>query len=361
MRFYLYNKNNIKSINNDKLNYYLDEYGNSESLFLRWRSNNLRYYGFSTFLVFDLTSEYYLYFKQYYGNLNMYNSQIDDYTDLQKFLGFIKSYEDDNDLSLINDRLIVITGSQLFSSFLSYGFLGDIYIQKVIDNQNIKLNNNDKTGNLVKLLISEKLYKIDFNLNHLIKLDNDFSDAIVQFYDDNDNEIGLLDIDNKIIELNGENIKIKSNKNALLYFYSAMPNEKKLHEIIFNKEQIGKNMNITITNLKSDNESIIFIKDYGFENHYPMLSSNHWDKILIEKNKTTTIFIENPYDKLEENELVENETFIIYIANAYDENGRPYFEEEKFEIKKIDYKKNFLNTINLILKLLKWIKKVQLF
>ena len=70
--------NNIKSINIDKLNYYFDEYGNSESLFYRWKSNNLNYYGFSTCLVFDLPSEYYLYFKQYYGNLNLYKYQIDD-------------------------------------------------------------------------------------------------------------------------------------------------------------------------------------------------------------------------------------------------------------------------------------------
>ena len=119
-----------------------------------------------------------------------------------------------------------------------------------------------------------------------------------------------------------------------------MPKEKKLYEIIFDKEEIGKNMNITISNLNSDNENIIIIKDYGFENHYPMLSSNNWDKILIEINKTTSIFIENPYYKLEERQLVENETFIIYIANAYDENGRPYFEEEKFEIKEINFNKN---------------------
>ena len=350
IRFYDYKLkkiyNNITSINNYKLNDYLDEYGNSDSLFLRWRSNNLNYYGFATLLSFDLTSEYYLYFKQYYGNINVYISQIEDNTNLTSFLGIIESYEDNGNFTLINNKLIVINGSQLFSAFLNYGFLGDIFIQKVNDDQNIKLNNNDVTGNLVKLLIADKIYTLDFSLNHLIKLDKDFSDAIVIFYDNNNNEIGLLDINNKIIELNGENITVKSNKNALIYFYSVMPNEKKLYEIIFDREKIGKNMNITINNIKSDNESIIFIKDYGFEHHYPMLSSNNWDKIIIEKNKKTSIFIENPYDKLKENELVDNETFIIYIANAYDENGRPYFEEEKFEIVEINYKKNSFSKYN---------------
>ena len=210
-----------------------------------------------------MTTEYYLYFKQYYGNLNVYKYPIDDNTNLTSLLIYIKSY-DDYRFTLINNHLIAIDGSKLFSAYLSYGFFGDIYIQKVNDDQNIKLNNNDTTGNLVKLLISRKMYNIDFNINHIIKLDSGFSDAIVKFYDKNDNEIGLLDINNRTIELNGENVRIKSDKNALVYFYSVMPNEKKLYEIIFDKEKIGQNMEISIANLDSDNESIIIIKDYGF-------------------------------------------------------------------------------------------------
>ena len=81
IRFYHFEKdfNHIKSINNDKLNYYLDEYGNSDSLFLRWKSNDLNYYGFSTLLAFDLNTEYYLYFKQSYGNLNVYKYPCKSY------------------------------------------------------------------------------------------------------------------------------------------------------------------------------------------------------------------------------------------------------------------------------------------
>lgn len=350
LRYYNFGKkdvyNDIKSINNDKLNYYLNNYGNNESLFLRFSSNNFNYYGFATLLVFDLDSEYYLYLKQFYGDLNIYKYKINDTTNFMDYLGIIKSYEDDSNFTLINNHLTSISGSLLISAFLNYGFFGDLYIQKIDDNENIKLNNNNFNRNLVKLLKSEKMYKLDFNLNHLIKLDNAFSDAIVIFYNENGNEIGFLNKEIKIIELSGNNIKIKSNKNALIYFFSSLNSEKKLYEISFNKEEIGKNMNITITNLNSDNESIILIKDYGFKNYYPLLSPNNWEKIIIEKNKTTSIFIENPYDKLKLEELSENETFIIYIASAYDENGIPYFEGEKFEIKNISYKKNYLSKNN---------------
>ena len=348
MRYYKLenNYNYIKSMNNYKLDYYMDEFGNSDSLFLRVKSHNYNYYGFATWLVFDLNSDYYLYFRPYYGKLNVYKYQIDDNTNLTSLLGIIKSYDEDKHFSLINDHLSVINGSLLFSTYIKYGFFGDIYIQKVNDNQNVISNKNDTTGSIVKLLKSNILYTLDFNLNHLIKLHNDFSDATVKFYDINNKEIATLDIDNRTIELNGENIKIKSNKNALIYFYSVIPSEKKLHEIIFEKDQMGKNMYFSIINKDSDNEYVYFIKDYGFGNHYPMLNLNSWDKILIEKAKTTKIYIENPYDKLKENDLDENEKFIIYIANSFDEDGKPYFEEEKFEIKDINYNKNLFSKFN---------------
>ena len=351
IRYYQFDYNNtnyIQSINTDKLKKYLNKYGNSDSLFLRLKSDNSNYYGFVQILAFNLESEYYLYFKQYNGNTKVYNYKIDDNTNLTDLLGVIPSYEGNDKFSLINNNLSIITGSQLFSTYLDYGFYCDIYIQKVNDNQNIISFNNTVTGNLVKLLIPNKVYYIDFDLNHMIKLDNEYSDAQVTFYDKNNKEIGTLDMDNRYIHLNGSNIKVSSNeKNALIYFYSIMESDKKnMYEIIFEKSRIGKNMKFDITNKDNDDQNITLIKDYGFENYYPMLNSKSWDIILIEKGKTTTIYIENPYDKLDENELNENEQFIIYIANAFDEEGRPYFEEEKFEIKNINYNDNSISKYN---------------
>ena len=37
--------------------------------------------------------------------------------------------------------------------------------------------------------------------------------------------------------------------------------------------------------------------------------------------------------------MVENEKYIIYIANAFDENGKPYFEEDQYEFGENKYKK----------------------
>ena len=42
-------------------------------------------------------------------------------------------------------------------------------------------------------------------------------------------------------------------------------------------------MYFSITNKNSDNDFIYMIKDYSFENHYPMLNSSSWIKILVQK------------------------------------------------------------------------------
>ena len=345
MRFYNLenNLNYIKSLNNDKLQNYLNKYGNSESVFFRLNSEESDNYGFLTYLIFDLKSEYYFYFNQILGNIDVYNTQIDDDTNMQKYLSYIKSYKDEkykDKLKLINDQIININGSQLFSTFWSYNFLGDIYIQKVEDNSNIELNKNDKSGNLVKLLKADKLYNLNFNVNHLIKLNKDFSDTLIEFYNSNEQIIGTLNSDNRIIELTGENIKVKSNKNALIYLFAKMPKEKKLKEIIFPKDKKENNLNFSITNKNTDNEYIYIIKDFGFENHYPMLNSSSWVQFRVRIGKTKNIYIESPYNKLKKFFLEEKENYIIYIANAFDENGKPYLEEDAFEFEEINYIKN---------------------
>ena len=161
------------------------------------------------------------------GNTDVYKMKFNDEEDIGKYLDIISSYKFEDKYELINDRLFIINGSQLISSFWDYGILGDIFIQKVEDNSDIILKKNDTIGNLVKLLNADKLYNLNFSSNFLIKLNKDFSDTIIEFYkiDEDKTIIGTLNSDNRVIELNVDNIKVKSNKNALIYFYAKMPNE----------------------------------------------------------------------------------------------------------------------------------------
>ena len=340
--------NKVMNIFNDEFEDNLDKYGNSDSLFFRFNSETGNYYGFFSYLIFDLKSEYYFYYNQILGNTDVYKMKFNDEEDIGKYLDIISSYKFEDKYELINDRLFIINGSQLISSFWDYGILGDIFIQKVEDNSDIILKKNDTIGNLVKLLNADKLYNLNFSSNFLIKLNKDFSDTVIEFYKDDEDKtiIGTLNSDNRVIELNIDNIKVKSNKNALIYFYAKMPNEKKLKQIIFPKEEKTNNIYFSITNLNSDNDNIYIIKDFSFENYYPMLNSSSWINITVPKTKTVNIYIENPFYKLKNFFLEEKENYIIYIANAFDENGKPYFEENKFKFGEINYINNLWNENN---------------
>ena len=136
-----------------------------------------------------------------------------------------------NEYDLINNKLLIVSGYQLISFFNSYGGLYDYIIQKVDDSYKISEDlSEEKQYNVIKILNENKTYYIDFSINHLIKLDNNFSDAEVIFTDENNIEF-VLNSSKRIIKLEGKNIKVKSNKKALIYFYQ---------EIEYDEEEEGE-------------------------------------------------------------------------------------------------------------------------
>ena len=194
----------------------------------------------------------------------------------------------------------------------------DFFIQKIDDSNIINLNSKifKYNNNLVKLLTADKKYILNFELNHLIKLDNNFLDAKIIFK----NELGkeyILDNKNKIIEnLTGKNINIISNKNALIYFYEKInSNFSQISPIEFDKTKNGKYMKLIITNKKLIDETILISKDFCFKEYYPMINSKNLQKIVIKSKSTKTVYIENYYDKFEFNNLYEKEgeKFYIYL------------------------------------------------
>ena len=99
-------------------------------------------------------------------------------------------------------------------------------------------------------------------------------------------------------------------------------------------------MKFNIININNDSETVNFniIKDFGFSGFYPMISEKSWNKVSGNKN-TFTVYIENLYDKLDNEDLYESEgeKFIIYIDSI---------NKEKFEISNITYIDNLLSINN---------------
>ena len=196
-----------------------------------------------------------------------------------------------------------------------------------------------KFNNLVKLLKGDKLYYLNFTVDHIIKLDSKFLDAEITFTDSNETKY-ILNKENKVIKnLSRNNITVISNKLALIYFYKRIE-ENGIIEIEFDKNQKGKIMKFNITNIggKEISANINIIKDFGFAGYYPMISERSWDKIKGNENQYT-VYVENLYDKLINDDLYENdgEKLIVYIYTI---------NENEFKVSDETYVENLLTKKN---------------
>ena len=321
----------------------------SDSLFSRSTSNDEDFiYGYMYF--FDFEESYYLYYKKCYGifDIYKYNKELNWFSNIVPFIDSNYFSKNLDEYDLINNKLIIVSGYQLFCYFNSYGSLYDSYFQKVNDLEHIQINSGmGQYNNLVKLLKENKLYYLDFNVDHLIKLDKDFLEAEVTFTDSN-NIIHILNKKKKVIrDLKGEGIVVKANKKALIYFYKKMDNITEKGMIEFNISKIGKNMKFNITSKKKSNYINIFIaEDFGFKGYYPMLSNESFIQINA-RRYTSTIYVDNLYDKLEKNELYEDEgeKYYIYIFDS-ENDYMPIFNSEDYILSELVYFDDLLYPIN---------------
>ena len=97
-------------------------------------------------------------------------------------------------------------------------------------------------------------YIIDFPLDHLIKLDPNIN-AVISIYNNTTRTI-TLNLEKTTVILEGNNYKIKSNEDTMIYFYGKLFNNIKQMKIDIN----NNNKNIQI----KSNKKIFFAIDIGF-------------------------------------------------------------------------------------------------
>ena len=336
--FPYYAQTKLKLYFEEDIKEYLDEYG-PDSLFMRMSSHSTDFL-FNVFYIYGFKEKYYLYIKRHYGNINFYkyNFDLNKFSDISKFETPYYHFLDE--FNLIKDDFLEISGFQIFTFYNSYNSLLDFYFQKINDSEYININQNMfKFNNLVKLLEENKLYYLNFTVDHIIKLDNKFLEAEITFTD-NDGKTYFLNKENKVIKnLTGDNFTVISTQKALIYFYKKI-NDSKIIEIEFDKTQTNKVMKFNITNIsgKEKSTNINIIKDFGFSGYYPMISERSWDKISGNENQYT-VYIENFYDKITKEDLYEKdgEKLVIYIYPI---------NKEEFEISNITYVNNLLTKKN---------------
>jgi len=336
--FPYYAKTKLKLYFEKDIENYLDKYG-PDSLFMRMSSQSTDFL-FNVFYIYGFTEKYYLYIKKHYGNINFYQykSDLNKFSNISKFETPYYHFLDE--FNLIKDDFLEISGFQLFTFYNSYNSLLDFYFQKKNDSEYINQNQNMfKFNNLVKLLEKNKLYYLNFTIDHIIKLDSKFLEAEVTFKDNNEKKY-VLNKENRVIKnLKGNNLTVISNQKALIYFYKKI-DDTKIIEIDFDKTQTNKVMKFNITNIsgKEISANINIIKDFGFSGYYPMISEKSWDKITGNENQYT-VYIENLYDKLTKEDLYEKdgEKLVIYIYPI---------NKEEFEISNPTYVNNLLTKKN---------------
>ena len=212
--------------------------------------------------------------------------------------------------------------NKIITGYLSSNSYFDIYLEKDDNNTDILIN-NFKNRKFIKKGLE---YNIKFPLNHLIKLEPGFN-AEVKII--NENKIILLNNKNPTGIIRGNNIKIKSNNDAMIYFYL----DTNLRQI---KLDIKKNESIEII---IKDPSRYFWIDFGFENFE--LSLNYYNQFINWDYNTyiNSYFFENFYENLK-TELVKGENLYIYY-NDY-ENTEDNFQINYINNKNI-YQKNKYN------------------
>ena len=330
-------------VGNDYYNYKLIIDNDLKSILNRGKKDNYFFrkmsieekINFFSFYPFDIKEEYYVYFKKFIGRANLYKYKKD--IDLEKIIKNLMkpiSYYDEENFELVNNKLLIVSGTQFFNYYINFGTLFDFFIQKVEDFNYIEINKeiNQYSNNTIKLLNENKNYYILFELNHLIKLDDNFLDSEVTFIDEYESKY-ILNNKNKIININGNKIKVQSNKKALIYFYEKIDNFNDKIIFEFDKNKLGKNMKINIANKNDYNLEIAVCKDFGFKNYYPMLNSKYLEKIVIPSKNSVDLYIENYYDLLEY-DIYESigEKYYIYLFEVKEDEKLILLNKNKVEI-----------------------------
>ena len=236
-----------------------------------------------------------LYIKQYYGmsELNEINNDLFDLNDLSNLTMPMKNSKKGQ--SAFN-KVINFKTDKLLTGYLATNSYLDIYFE--VDDNSTIINLNKMLETLYKCagkyLKKDIEYTINFTVNHLIKLEYG-ENAQVSIYDGN-KIIETLNKDKPTAKIKGNNLKIKSNDNALVYFYGKSITKQMEIE---NKE--GYNIEIEVERYTT------YSIDFCFEGYNPIEIFTTSFKYF---RYGGTIYLENMYDKLKV-KLVEGEKFIF--------------------------------------------------
>ena len=248
---------------------------------------------FINIYIDKLDANYNLYIKKYYGPIQLYESQF-TWNNKTNIDIFTKPINNLKEKKTIFNRLIKLNENQIITGYISDHSFIDIYIEQDNNNKNIYLS-DFKNKKYLKKGIE---YQFHFSLNHLIKLESEFKAEIIIY--NYDTKI-IINEKNQTGILIGDNFKIKSNNNAMVYFY---PKTKK-NQILLRPKK-GEIIEIRYKTRQLYRYRI----DFGFEGFEPP----NFKYMYSERQ----LYIENIYDKLET--TLSNGEYLFLYYNSLNEN-----------------------------------------
>ena len=299
-----------------KYGYNLNNYENLPQINIRFNSKKLKFFEFFNFYLNQANLKINFYIRQIYGGSELYECNGDDFD--QKNLTFLTSpisnIKCKNKKPLFN-RLFSLDGTKLISGYLSHDSEFDIYAE-IQNNENKFINvshiitQDYESENNAKYLKKNIKYKINFFLNHLIKLEPGFNSKIVIT---NGKNTSIISKKKPTAEIYGKGYTIKANKECMVYFLQRLP-ANIIQQEIDDEKLKGKILNISGFNIYVNR--FLFI-EFGFKNYWPLNVENKvniWDYIyyddIYEKKKVKLVKDEKLYIYTEKRKLN-----IDYIGN----------------------------------------------
>ena len=292
----------------------------------RFSSKYIPWYEFYNAYLNKLNLKLNIYIRQLYGGSELYECNADDFNErqLNPLMTPISNVKCKNKKSLFN-RLWSLDGTRIISGYLTPDSYYDIYVEinndenHVINLSPIMLETYGINNN-AKYLKKDIVYKLNFELDHLIKLEPGFDAEIV--ITDGKQKL-TINSKNPTVPVTGKSYSIKSNNDAMVYFFGRQINGYKQLAIDIEKSK-GK-----IIKIKNCNGELKM--DFGFENYS---FSSFLMRTRIRDDGV--VYLDNIYDK-KKVELVPNEKFYIYGDKGFIDNLEIEYIDENLNNKNNDY------------------------
>ena len=287
----------------------INNYTKLPQVYLRVSSYHLGIIDFFNFYLSQLHIKINVYIRQLYGGTDLYECDGDgdgyDIKNLDSFANPISNVKCKNKISLFN-RLFNLEGTKFLAGYIAPDSYFDIYAE-INDNTSDVINlfpiygNSICSRNTAKYLKKGVKYKINFDLDHMIKLEPGF-DAKIRITNELVNRIIIINPQNPTSPISGTGYTIESNNDAMIYFIEKLPDGYNQMEIDINRSA-GKIIEIIYKEKRGS-----YIIDLGFEKYCPSNSP------LFEDIEGIYSYLDNIYDKIN-GKLVNGEKLYIYSKN----------------------------------------------